>query len=191
MNITTTVSGSQPRQFTGLLGNLDGNPGDDLKTRSGKIIPSKSSYGKLTQALSNVLPTPIPLTQIENTFFKQLYREFGNSWRIRQEESLFDYAPGQSTATFTDRSFPKAFLTLGSLLPAQIRSAEATCRKARVEEILMEGCIFDVGMTGNAGFAKAAVNALTKVVIDRAIDRAVNEVRDRIPFPIPIPRLPF
>jgi hypothetical protein len=38
-------------------------------------------------------------------------------------------------------------LTYGS---PQIRKAEEICRKAGVESELMDGCIFDVGQTGDA-----------------------------------------
>ncbi len=35
-------------------------------------------------------------------FEKKLYSQFANSWRISQAESLFEYRPGESTATFTN-----------------------------------------------------------------------------------------
>ena len=188
MNISPAVP-EQSGRYIGLLGNLNGSPEDDLQTSSGKVLPSKSTYGQIKQALGNVLPTPIPLTQIENAFFEQLYKEFGNSWRISQAQSLFDYAAGQTTDTFTDRSFPRTYLTLASLLPPQIQQAEAICRQAGVEESLLEGCIFDVGNTGEAGFAQAAANALTNIIKDRV----QQEIRDRIPVPggIKIPGIRF
>jgi hypothetical protein len=192
LNLTITVP-NEVNHYIGLLGNLDGNPANDFKTRAGKIIPIKSNYGKLTQALGNLLPTPIPLSTIETAFFDQLYHQFGDSWRIQATESIFDYVSGQSTETFTNKNFPRRYFTLGSLLPAQLRSAEKICRNAGVEAQLMEGCIFDVGLTNQPGFAQAAVNALTKVLVDKVVDRAVEKVRDSIPIPFPIrlPRFPF
>lgn len=167
---------------------FNGKQYDDLRTRSGKVLASRSTYGKISNALGNVLPTPLPLNQVETAFFEKLYRDFGNSWRISQAESLFDYGSGQTTETFTSRNFPNSYLTLGSLLPAQIRAAEATCREAGVEADLLEGCIFDVGMTGDNVFAKSAANALVDTFKDELIDR----VRDRLPNPIRrIPRLGF
>lgn len=185
LNVTINVS-DQSKQYRGLLGNLDGNAANDLQTRSGKVIPTKSSYGQLTNALSNLLPTPIPLSSIETAFLDQLHREFGDSWRIRQSESLFDYEVGQSTETFSDRRFPRRYLTLGSLLPAQLRSAETVCRNAGVEANLLEGCIFDVGLTNQPGFAQAAVNALVQGVVDRAVDRAVDQLQEKLPVKIPV-----
>ncbi len=83
MNVTPAVP-EQTGRYRGLLGNLDNNPEDDLQTRDGRVIPSKdnSTYGVLKQALGNIGPIPLPLSQIENAFFEQLYREFGDSWRI-------------------------------------------------------------------------------------------------------------
>ena len=50
-----------------------------------------------------------PLTENE------LYQTFANAWRVLQQLSLFDYGPGQSTATFTDTNFPYANITLSDL----------------------------------------------------------------------------
>jgi hypothetical protein len=41
----------------------------------------------------------------------------GRHWRVIDSTSLFDYQPGQSTATFTDRSLPRDLMTLGGLSP--------------------------------------------------------------------------
>ena len=109
MDITPYISG-QSGQYIGLLGNANGNPADDLRTRGDKVIPTKenSTYGQVSQALRNVLPVPAPLNQAEKIFFDVVYKEFGDSWRISQAESLFDYPPGKDTGTFTNRSFPNS-----------------------------------------------------------------------------------
>lgn len=185
MDIKPYISG-QSGQYIGLLGNANGNPADDLQTRSSKVIVTKenSTYGQVSQALRNVLPVPAPLNQAEKIFFDVVYKEFGDSWRISQAESLFDYPPGKDTGTFTNRSFPNSYLSLNSLLPPQIRKAEAICRKAGVESELMDGCIFDVGQTGDASFAQSAANAL----LDTAKDRLLQELTNKIPVPaVPVP----
>ncbi len=188
MDIKPYIS-AQSAQYIGLLGNANGNPADDLQTRNGKVIPTKenSTYGQVSQALRNVLPVPAPLNQAEKIFFDVVYKEFGDSWRISQTESLFDYPPGKDTGTFTNRSFPNSYLSLNSLLPPQIRQAEEICRKAGVESELMDGCIFDVGQTGDASFAQSAANAL----LDTAKDRLLQELGNKIPVPLPVPvRIP-
>ncbi|OJJ20753.1 hypothetical protein BI308_20390 [Roseofilum reptotaenium AO1-A] len=192
MNVTPHVLSSPPGQFTGLLGNLNGNPGDDLRTRNGNVLPSKSSYGQVRDVVTRIVPIPgaIPVRRIENAVFNQLYKNFGNSWRISQSESLFDYAPGQTTETFTDKSFPKRYKTMDMLSAQQIREAEQTCLEAGVEPDLLEGCIFDVGFTGDRSFAQAAASALN--IIDQLNDIVPGGVPIPRPrLPIPIPGLPF
>ncbi len=88
---------------------------------------------------------PVPLDTVEREFFDKLNGDFGDSWRIKSEESLFDYEPGQSTTTFTDRQFPKRYHSLASLMPDQIRHAEAVCREAGIGANMLQGCLMDVG----------------------------------------------
>lgn len=186
MNVTPAVP-DQSDRYIGLLGNLNGDPNDDLRTRGGNVVPTKnnSTYGQLSTALTNLLPVPVALGKVETLFFDQLYKEFGDSWRIKQGESLFDYASGQSTDTFTKRGFPNNYISLSSFLPPQLRKAEEICQRAGVTGDLLDGCIFDVANTGEAGFAQAAADAVTGIVKDR-VER---EIRDRIP--VKIPGLPF
>jgi len=185
MDIKPYISGQSGR-YIGLLGNANGNPADDLQTRGGKVIVTKenSTYGQVSQALRNVLPVPAPLNQAEKIFFDVVYKEFGDSWRISQADSLFDYSPGKDTGTFTNRNFPNSYLSLNSLLPPQIRKAEEICRQAGVESELMDGCIFDVANTGDASFAQSAANAL----LDTAKDRLLQQLRNKVPVPpVPVP----
>ena len=68
--------------MVGLLGNANGNDLDDLVTRGGA-------------------PVTFP-----DTPFAELYGTYVNSWRISNAESMFDYGPGETTATFTDLTLP-------------------------------------------------------------------------------------
>jgi RHS repeat-associated protein len=126
-------------QLHGLLGSADGNPGNDLTGRDGVVLePSDPAYNK------------------------KLYQQFGNSWRISQAESLFDYQPGESTATFTRLDIPSADETAGSLPSAARANAEAICRAVGVQnQPTLDDCILDVGLTGDPAFAagSAAVAA--------------------------------
>ena len=56
----------------------------------------------------------VVLSQSDPAYKTKLYQRFGNSWRISQAESLFDYQPGESTATFTHLDFPSSTATLAS-----------------------------------------------------------------------------
>lgn len=191
LNIMPTLSPDHAGDVTGLLGNFNGDPDDDLMSRDGSVIPAQSTYSIATNALDSILPSVIPVRQIEDAYFEDLYRQFGDSWRVTQVESLFDYASGQSTASFTDRNFPSQFFTLNAVAPAQIEAAVTTCQEAGVDEALMDGCVFDVAATGETSFADAAVNAVANVVVREIRDRIVDEVQDEIRDAIPLPRLPF
>ncbi len=92
----------------------------------------------------------------DHTSFDILYRKFGESWRIEQNASLFDYAPGQTTETFTDRSFPDKPVEAKDL--PNRATAEAICRRAGVSDLTaLEACILDVALTGEVAFARAAM----------------------------------
>lgn len=114
----------------GLLGDHDGDPGDDLASRGG---------GRVSQP-----PT-----------FESLYPGYADSWRVEASRSLFDYEPGQSTATFTDRRFPDRLLTVGDL--PNRATAELVCRRAGVTDPqTLADCALDVGLTGQVAFAEDA-----------------------------------
>jgi hypothetical protein len=188
LDINPALPQTRQGQLIGLLGNFNGNPDDDLKSRDGKVLPPQSTINQVSQITQNLTNwVPIPLNQVESLFLEQLHKQFGDSWRISQQESLFDYAPGKNTESYTNRAFPNGFQVLRMLLPAQVQAAEAACRQAGVPSERLEGCLFDVGVTGNADFAKVAANALTNVVKDRI----QNEIQQRIPVPVKIPGLPF
>jgi len=183
LNIMPTLSPAHRGTLTGLLGNFNQTPEDDLMGRDGSVIPAQSTYSVATNTLDQVLPSVIPVREVEDAYFDSLYRQFGDSWRIRQSESLFDYEPGQSTATFTDTAFPRQLVTLNGVAPNQVEAALNTCREAGVEEELMDGCVFDVAATGNSGFANAAANAIANVVVQELSDRVIDEVLDALPIP--------
>ncbi|MFF7250768.1 VWD domain-containing protein [Embleya sp. NPDC008237] len=120
------VPSARRGRMEGLLGNFDGRPDDDLDMGAG-----------------NTLAVPARPDD--------LHGPYADRWRITQEASLFDYAPGQSTATFTNRRFP----TPPTALAARDR-ADATCRGAGVTDPeLVEDCVFDVASTGRKEFAAA------------------------------------
>jgi hypothetical protein len=87
----------------------------------------------------------------EKPGFDELYKKIGDSWRIKQPDSLFDYQPGQSTETFTRKDLPTKPLTLADLSPEQRAAGEKAC--AGVTDDLRERCVFDVAVSGNDKFA--------------------------------------
>ncbi|GAB3073020.1 hypothetical protein GCM10027186_30210 [Micromonospora schwarzwaldensis] len=118
----------------GLLGDFDGDPADDIAPASGAALAQ---------------PAP----------FAALYPAYADSWRITADRSLFRYADGEDTGTFTDRSFPEREVTAGDLDPARRAAAEQVCRWAGVTAPgPLAECVFDVAVSGRPEFAVAGAS---------------------------------
>jgi hypothetical protein len=91
--------------------------------------------------------------------YTDLYQTFGNAWRVTTASSLFDYASGTSTHTFTYPTWPpdKAPCTVPEQKPIEVlfdqKKAEVYCEKVR-DENRRANCVFDVMVTHDEGFAK-------------------------------------
>jgi hypothetical protein len=101
-------------------------------------------------------PKPAPLSQR----YDVLYGKFADAWRVTDSTSLFDYAPGTNTKTFTrtdwPRFEPKSCEIEGQrpARPATPQVAAQAC-SAVTNKDQKADCIFDVGITGEVGFARA------------------------------------
>ena len=186
-------------KYSGLLGNVNGNPNDDQRVRGKEnSLDSKSTYGDVKQVLNLAgLRVPGALSVAEKLYFDQLYKEFGNSWRVKQEESLFDYPAGKTTKNYVDPAFPDKYLTLNMLSADQIQKAQNACTEANVTQDLMEGCIFDVGFSGFSEFARATaeVNGYVGIVnqlipglniptTGQVVDRVIEKIKPKICLPL-------
>lgn len=116
----------------GLLGDRDGDPADDLATPDGP--------------LDATAPTA-----------DDLYGRFAEAWRVTDATSLLPYRGGETTATFTDRSFPAAPATLDDVSVARAIAARILCREAGVVAgDALGACVLDVALTGDEDFARGA-----------------------------------
>jgi len=102
-----------------------------------------------------------PLPASVSQRYTDLYHKFGDGWRITDATSLFDYAPGTSTSSFTVPTWPpqNGDCTLPRVTPAQPASlevAERACRPVKGNNAHSD-CVFDVMVTGNTGFATTYV----------------------------------
>jgi len=113
----------------GLLGNANDNPMDDLSTRDGSILPTVSTASAL-------------------------HGQFGHSWRVTDEETLFTYEAGESVESLSDLTFPSNVPSLDDFTPAQIADAEDACNLAHVPDgPQFDACVLDVAVTGDPNFA--------------------------------------
>ncbi len=138
----------------GTMGTIVGN---DWLPRA----PDGSSYGPM--------PAGLPTRDF------QLNMTFADDWRITNSASLFEYAPGTSTADFTDRSWPppngtpcdswqvKQFPGCGpaeAVEPLSLSLAQEACSMFRQQEDLFGECVFDVQLMGNPQMAEGLAISL-------------------------------
>lgn len=135
LDVSFATDPSRAGQFQGLLGNFDGNAGNDL-------------------ALPNGTPMPQPVS------FADFYGTYVNAWRVTQSASLLDYAGGQTTATFTDVAFPPAQATVGDFPADLVAAAEAAATAAGITDpALKAAAVRDYLLTGDAGFLASGTGA--------------------------------
>ncbi|MCX6317994.1 MAG: hypothetical protein NTW29_11930 [Bacteroidetes bacterium] len=129
-----------------------------LNTPATEGIAGFIEPGQWLPALSNgtkLGPKPANLTDR----YKQLNDKFSNSWRIKAANSLFDYAPGTSTATFTIKGWPfenADSCIVPNMIPVRPISrevAERACSRL-TDKNNRNSCVADVMVTGEIGFAK-------------------------------------
>ncbi|GAA2367746.1 hypothetical protein Cme02nite_28430 [Catellatospora methionotrophica] len=125
-------------RMRGLLGDFDGDKRGDLKLRDGTTLTDPS--------------------------FADIHGRLVDSWRVTEQTTLFDYGPGQSTATFTDPDFPSGPVTAQN--SPDRAAAEQACRAAGVTDpVQLANCVVDVGVTGDTGYATGAA-ALQRFLAD-------------------------
>ncbi len=85
----------------------------------------------------------------------EVHGAFADSWRVTPETSRFDYLPGESTDTFTDRSFPDSFAELETdeFIEARRECHRSMGRAATTPEL--DACAFDVVASGEPTYADA------------------------------------
>ncbi len=125
------VSATRGDDVAGLLGDNDGVQGNDIALPDGTVIAQPVA----TQAL---------------------YGAFADAWRVTDATSLFTYAPGESTATFTDRGFPAQVVTLADLAPEARAAGEAAALAAGLVPGTLEfdNAVLDVALSGDPRFAE-------------------------------------
>jgi hypothetical protein len=192
----------QAELYEGLLGNVNGNAKDELQIRGGQnLSATQSTYGDVKQILSGTIGLRLhsQLDVAEKTYFDQVNKDFGNSWRVKPEESLFDYPREKTTKDYTDTSFPEKYLKLDMLSSQQLEQARRECTARILDVAQMEGCIFDVGFTGFSEFAytTAQINSYADTVnqlfpglgipkiprAEDAVNRVIEQVKPKVCLP--------
>jgi len=158
------------------------------------FIPKDSWLPRLRNG-TDVGPMPASL----HDRYVTLYHTFANSWRVTDKTSLFVYAPGTSTKTFTDLDWPAEKapcklkpefqvpgVSIAKSMP--IAHAKQICRVIS-DKGLYNSCVFDVATTGDEIFIKSFLTVQEIWLYGTAIQIEGHETPnfrpDRKPVPAP------
>jgi hypothetical protein len=128
--------------------------------------------------------------------YVELYLKFADSWRVNKETTLFDYAEGTSTETFTNRAWPteNGPYEVGSgpvAKPLPLKAAQLACRDV-VGKNEKADCVFDVRVMGNAKIARGHILAqkirtgLTAIIVRD--DRGISRDKEMVTFTATVAR---
>ncbi|MEZ5100144.1 MAG: VWD domain-containing protein [Thermoleophilia bacterium] len=130
--------------LSGFLGDADGDPQNDLTTPEGRTVDPRATGDR---------SVVWPRFRDPDAAFDFVHGPFADAWRVRGADSLFDYAPGQSTRTFVDRSIPRRRVTLADFAAATRARARRACDAAGLAGWYRQACLLDVASTGRTGLA--------------------------------------
>jgi hypothetical protein len=135
INVSVQIYPCAQSDMSGLLGNANRIANDDFDGgASNRTMASFSTFGNSTmQQASN---------EMEKEYLAFMARNLARNFRITQETSLFDYAPGRNTISYTDERFPKVHRTVADLSPDRQQQARKVCEDQGVRGDDLKGCIF-------------------------------------------------
>jgi hypothetical protein len=128
--VDVTVHTPRAADIVGLDGNADGNPYNDLVTSGG-------------DPLTNATPS-------------QIHGTYADSWRVDDGTTLFTYDDGETTADYTDTSWPAQIPTIDDLDDATLAEATTTCATAGVVDgPQFDSCVVDWAQTRSTQFVSS------------------------------------
>lgn len=130
------IVASEGRRGTveGLLGNFDGRTGNDLVGPDGTSLRAD---GRVTTA--------------------ERHGPLADAWRVTAATSLFTYPVGTSTKTYDRREFPTRSVRARHLDPKTLARARQVCTRRGIRDAtLLDGCAFDLALTGRDIFVSSA-----------------------------------
>ena len=160
------VSVSNTKATEGIMGII---PHGHTRGAGGDLFPAvgitQSSWLPRLRDGSDLGPRPAA----PHDRYVQLYKTFADSWRVTDKMSLFVYAPGTNTETFTDRDWPAEQLPCklkpGLGIPGAevlkgmpIERAEVLCQLI-TDKDLHRSAVFDVATTGDPTFIRGYLDA--------------------------------
>lgn len=134
MNVNVQITDCSEGIFNGLLGNANGIEGDDFRGLNDqpnlRMTAGTDPFGGMSR-------------EMEQQRLAFLANTLADEYRVTHMTTLFDYLPGRSTASFTDRSFPRVHRTLNEIPNDRRMAAQRRCEQQGISSRDMNGCIFD------------------------------------------------
>lgn len=86
------------------MGNANGDQDDDLRFRDGRQLETRSTYGDLEGLIDRVIPINNVLDPALKLYFDKLSNDYGQDWRISQEDPCLTMHPAkpQKLTTWVD-----------------------------------------------------------------------------------------
>jgi hypothetical protein len=136
--------------------NAEISPSDALRSSGVGLLGSIVPGGLGVPALPD--GTRLPIAADKHQRHAVVYGRYADAWRVTDTTTLFDYDTGKTTATYTQKGFPAdtADITYSDLTAAQ-RAVGGTACAAITDQQLNDACVFDVGVSGQTGFAESYV----------------------------------
>ena len=134
------------------------SPSDALRSSGVGLLGTVVPGGLGVPALPD--GTRLPIATDRHARHDAVYGRYADAWRITDATSLFDYDSGKTTASYTQKGFPvdTADVTYGDLTADQRASGGTACATI-TDQQLQDDCVFDVGVSGQSGFADGYVAA--------------------------------
>lgn len=130
MDISVNILPCTVSSYDGVLGNADGIERNDFDP--GINVPLASRNDPFED--NNYLDRE-----------RQAYiaKALADRYRVDDFTTLFDYAIGRNTSSFTDRSFPRVYRTINDLDQRNRDRARQRCEQNGISSRDMNGCIYD------------------------------------------------
>lgn len=128
MNVTVQIPNCRSGSYTGVLGNANGRERDDFN--AGTVSPpfaSRSGNDGYWQREQQAY----------------MAKQFADVHRVQQMNSLFDYPPGLTTESFTDRTYPRVYPTMDDFNQRKYERSRRYCQSQGVGNRDLEGCAYD------------------------------------------------
>jgi hypothetical protein len=128
------------------LGNNNGFADDDFNSRTNMPRPNNIAALSIASAYAFDSRDAAQMNNLaEQEFQAYLAKNFAEDWRVTDLTTLFDYRPGTSTASYTDRSFPRIHMNISQMNAQTREQARQRCLQMGVPADELGGCIFDQG----------------------------------------------